>query len=173
MTIMTFMTIVTIIDKVINVHNKKTTTATKTILGLVTFETLITILTIKNLNSWQLLLPDNKEWHWTAFAILAMFSSICWMKNIHKWNAHHMHGGWCVPAGVSPKSQCRTDFRRKHNTGNQQLILQLGFRVRSCTQQDGSHVRNVEITRCTRLSWNSTLIRNAQKLFPIQGWLVL
>ena len=40
---------------------------------LVTFETLITILTIVNLNSWQSLLPDNWEWHWTAFAILAMF----------------------------------------------------------------------------------------------------
>ena len=41
--------------------------------GLVTFETLITILTIENLNSWQSLLPDYQEWHWTAFAILAMF----------------------------------------------------------------------------------------------------
>jgi len=41
--------------------------------GLVTFETLITILKIENLNLWQSLLPDNKEWHWTAFAILAMF----------------------------------------------------------------------------------------------------
>ena len=40
---------------------------------LVTIETLITILTIENLNSWQSLLPDNQEWHWTAFAILAMF----------------------------------------------------------------------------------------------------
>ena len=39
-----------------------------------TFETLITILTIENLNSWQSLLPDNQEWHWTAFAILAMFT---------------------------------------------------------------------------------------------------
>ena len=38
-----------------------------------TFETLITILTIKNLNSWQSLWPDNYEWHWAAFAILAMF----------------------------------------------------------------------------------------------------
>ena len=46
---------------------------TKTILGLVTFEILITILTIENLNSWQSLLSDNKLWHWTAFAILAMF----------------------------------------------------------------------------------------------------
>ena len=40
---------------------------------LVTIETLITILTIENLNSWQSLLPDNQEWQWTAFAILAMF----------------------------------------------------------------------------------------------------
>ena len=24
-------------------------------------------------SSWQSLLPDNQEWHWTAFAILAMF----------------------------------------------------------------------------------------------------
>ena len=38
------------------------------------FETLITILTIENLNSWQSLLPHNLLWHWTAFAILAMFS---------------------------------------------------------------------------------------------------
>ena len=41
--------------------------------GFVTFETLTTILTIENLNSWQSLLSDNQEWHWTAFAILAMF----------------------------------------------------------------------------------------------------
>ena len=41
---------------------------------LVTIETLITIFTIENLNSWQSLFPDNQEWHWTAFAILAMFS---------------------------------------------------------------------------------------------------
>ena len=41
--------------------------------GLVTFETLITILKIENLDSWQSLLPDNQEWHWTAFAILTMF----------------------------------------------------------------------------------------------------
>ena len=40
---------------------------------LLTIETLITILTIENPNSWQSLLPDNQEWHWTAFAILAMF----------------------------------------------------------------------------------------------------
>ena len=40
---------------------------------LVTFETLITILTIETLNSWQFLLPDNKELQWIAFAILAMF----------------------------------------------------------------------------------------------------
>ena len=40
---------------------------------LVTFETMITILTFENLHSWQFLLPDNKEWQWTAFAILAMF----------------------------------------------------------------------------------------------------
>ena len=40
---------------------------------LVTIETLITILTIENLNSWQSLLPDNQEWQWTAFAILAIF----------------------------------------------------------------------------------------------------
>ena len=45
--------------------------------GLVTIETLITILTIENLNSWQSLLPDNQEWQWTVFAILAMFY-ICW-----------------------------------------------------------------------------------------------
>ena len=37
-----------------------------------TFETLITFMTIENLRSWQSLLPYNKEWHWTAFAILAM-----------------------------------------------------------------------------------------------------
>ena len=37
------------------------------------FETLITILTIEKLNSLQSLLPNNQEWHWTAFAILAMF----------------------------------------------------------------------------------------------------
>ena len=42
-------------------------------LRLVKFDTLITILTIENLNLWQSLLPDNKLWHWTAFAILAMF----------------------------------------------------------------------------------------------------
>ena len=36
-------------------------------------ETQITILKIENLNPWRSLLPDNKEWHWTAFAILAMF----------------------------------------------------------------------------------------------------
>ena len=30
-----------------------------------------TILTVENLKSWQSLLPDNKEWQWTAFAILA------------------------------------------------------------------------------------------------------
>ena len=41
---------------------------------LVTIETLITILTIENINSWQFLLPDNQEWQWTAYAILAMFS---------------------------------------------------------------------------------------------------
>ena len=41
--------------------------------SLVTFETLITILTIENLNSWQFLWPDNYEWPWTAFTILAMF----------------------------------------------------------------------------------------------------
>ena len=41
-----------------------------------TFETLITILTIDNLDSWQSLLPDNQLWHWTAFAILAMFGGI-------------------------------------------------------------------------------------------------
>ena len=40
---------------------------------LVTIEKLITILTIDNLNSWQSLLPDNQEWKWTAFAIIAMF----------------------------------------------------------------------------------------------------
>ena len=40
------------------------------------FETLITILTIENLNSWQSLLSENWLWHWTAFAILAMFSSL-------------------------------------------------------------------------------------------------
>ena len=40
---------------------------------LVTIETLNTILTIENLDSWQSLLPDNQEWQWTAFAILAMF----------------------------------------------------------------------------------------------------
>ena len=45
---------------------------------LVTIETLITILTIGNLNSWQSLLPDNQEWQWTAFAIIAMFwSDMC------------------------------------------------------------------------------------------------
>ena len=44
---------------------------------LVTFETLITILTIETLNLWQFLLPDNKEWQWIAFAILAMFFSNC------------------------------------------------------------------------------------------------
>ena len=38
-----------------------------------TYETLITILTIENLNPWQYVLPDNYKWHWTAFAILAMF----------------------------------------------------------------------------------------------------
>ena len=36
---------------------------------LVTIETLVTMLTIENLNSWQSLLPDNQEWHWTAFAM--------------------------------------------------------------------------------------------------------
>ena len=41
---------------------------------MLTIETLITSLTIENLNSWQSLLPDNQEWQWTAFAILAMFS---------------------------------------------------------------------------------------------------
>ena len=40
---------------------------------LLTFETLITNLTIETLNSWQFLLPGNKEWQWTAFAILARF----------------------------------------------------------------------------------------------------
>ena len=45
-------------------------------LWLVIFETLIRILTIENLVSWQSLLPDNWLWHWTAFAILAMFSSL-------------------------------------------------------------------------------------------------
>ena len=40
---------------------------------LVTFETLITILTVENLNLWQSLLPDNLEWQWTVFAILAIF----------------------------------------------------------------------------------------------------
>ena len=40
---------------------------------LVTIETLITILTIENLNSWQSLVPDNQLWHWTAFAILAIY----------------------------------------------------------------------------------------------------
>ena len=44
-----------------------------TILGLLTFVTLITILTLENLNSWQSLFSDNQLWHWTAFAILAMF----------------------------------------------------------------------------------------------------
>jgi hypothetical protein len=39
---------------------------------LVTIETQITILTIENLNSWQSFLPDNQEWQWTAFPILAM-----------------------------------------------------------------------------------------------------
>ena len=29
----------------------------------------------ENQNSWQSCWPDNKEWHWTAFAILVMFSS--------------------------------------------------------------------------------------------------
>ena len=42
-----------------------------------TFETLITILTIENFISCQSLLPDNSEWHWTACAILAMFTSTC------------------------------------------------------------------------------------------------
>ena len=40
---------------------------------LATIETMITILTIENLKSWQSLLPDNQEWHLTAFAILATF----------------------------------------------------------------------------------------------------
>ena len=40
----------------------------------VTFETLTdSILTVENLDSWQSLLPDNQEWHKTAFAILLMF----------------------------------------------------------------------------------------------------
>ena len=46
---------------------------------LVTIETLITIITIENLNSRQSLLPYNQEWHWTAFAILAMFICILLM----------------------------------------------------------------------------------------------
>ena len=39
---------------------------------ILTILTMITILTIENLHSWQFLLPDNLEWHWTEFAILAM-----------------------------------------------------------------------------------------------------
>ena len=64
-----------------------------------TFETRVTFLTIENLNSWQSLLPDNQEWHGTAFAILAMFilrtpegwgsrpsvlSSICYCYNLEQ-----------------------------------------------------------------------------------------
>ena len=41
--------------------------------GILTFETLFTIATNENLNSWQSLLSANWLWHWTAFAILAMF----------------------------------------------------------------------------------------------------
>ena len=41
-----------------------------------TIETLITILTIENLNSWKYLLPENQEWQWTAFAILAIFLDV-------------------------------------------------------------------------------------------------
>ena len=50
---------------------------------LVTIETFITIITIENLNSWQSFLPDNQEWQWTAFAILAMFMEriFCVKKN--------------------------------------------------------------------------------------------
>ena len=33
----------------------------------------LTHVTIDNLNFWQSLSPHNQEWHWTAFAILAMF----------------------------------------------------------------------------------------------------
>ena len=57
---------------------------------LVTIETLITILKIENLDSWQSLLPDNYEWHWTAFAILAMFNWIEW------WTLSGLH--WVNPA---------------------------------------------------------------------------
>ena len=46
-----------------------------------TFETLVTILTIENLNSWQSLWSDNKEWHWTEFAILAMFRISNWFQS--------------------------------------------------------------------------------------------
>ena len=56
---------------------------------LVTIETLITILIIENLNSWQSLLPDNQEWHWTAFAILAMFNMLFNLLHIMRryyWN---------------------------------------------------------------------------------------
>ena len=45
---------------------------------LVTFET---VLTIENLNSWQSLISDNQLWHWTAFAILAMF----WRNLVSEW----------------------------------------------------------------------------------------
>ena len=41
--------------------------------GLWACEKLLTFQTVENLNSWQSLWPDNKEWHWTAFAILVMF----------------------------------------------------------------------------------------------------
>ena len=77
---------------------------------LVTFETLITILTIENLDSWQSLLSDNQLWHWTAFAILAMFC-FCncppgkdWIKDLltqAKWQSHKI-----------PKPQVRSYFFR-------------------------------------------------------------
>ena len=67
--------------------NTKTKTKTKTMTKTTTFREHLQrailetcdiwdtdkILTIENLNWWQSLWSDNWEWHWTAFAILAMF----------------------------------------------------------------------------------------------------
>ena len=66
---LTVLTILTILDTFYNDNDNPDQ-------RLVAFETFITILTIENLNSWQSLLPDNHEWHRTAFTILAMFSSM-------------------------------------------------------------------------------------------------
>ena len=56
--------------------------------------TWVKLLIIENLNSWQSLWPDNWEWHWTAFEILAMFQAALAAAALHFTLLSHSVGRW-------------------------------------------------------------------------------